>query len=85
MIVIAIIFFNNLPYRKFKTGFGGFITILVIFVVACLLSFKLISLICFRSNTVQKNSLMIAGDEASTPLNIVKKGMTFAFSVTDYE
>ena len=75
---------NIYIYRKFRTAFGGLVTLIIIFAVTSMVIYKVNIMASNGATQIQKNSFVSSSNGVGPTINLKEKGMAFAFSFTDY-
>jgi hypothetical protein len=70
--------------EKFRSTFGGFISLVIICILAFLFSYKLKVMVDRTQSQVKKNTLVKTSNSYSPPENLAYKNNTIAFMLSDF-
>ena len=70
--------------EKFKTMFGGLISLIIVFSVTITLGYKLSIMLRRGQTTIKKNTLVSMSNDYQPPENLSNKNFSLAFMVSDY-
>jgi hypothetical protein len=71
--------------EKFRSTFGGSISVVIICVLALLFSYKLKLMVDRTQSQVKKNTLVKTSNSYSPPENLANKNNTIAFMLSDFD
>lgn len=70
--------------QKFKSTFGGIISMLLISLIVAMFGYKMSLMINRGQTQVKKNTLVTASNSYSPPENLMDQNVTIAFMLSDW-
>lgn len=77
----------TMTYRgkeKFRSGFGGLVSICILVYIVVIFSFKLRDMVNRSQTQVKKNTLIKVSNEYSPPENLAARNITIAFMLSNF-
>ena len=77
----------TMTYRgkeKFRSMFGGIISVIILMVIVFIFSYKMKEMVNRTKTQVKKNTLIKASNSYSPPENLMSKNITIAFMLSNY-
>ena len=70
--------------EKFRSKFGGFISMMILLVITFIFSYKMSEMIKRSKTQVKKNTLVFASNEYIAPESLSSKNITVAFMLSNF-